>query len=883
MIMKTIQKTKKLSEFKNLSKLRNLSLISLMSLISLTTAQAQVRIGQDAEPTKGAVLDLASTVAGYTGGLKLPHINITNLNVIPVGTGVNQFNEAPVPADLKGIVVYNINTTTGVGIYYWDGTKWVKQTTTTDNIEPWYKATTTNPSINNTDNSYLNARVGLGDFSDANPEVKLHLKGASNASSSLTMETSSGMPYLRIINTGSNQTIGNLMFGRSISDGVDKANVSIYATDYENDNKSGQLRFITRQNAQTDAAVRMTIDSVGRVGIGTTAPTAKLDIRGQIRIENTGAPVAERPAAGKVLMAIDIDGFAKWETLPAATTYQVSNGLNPTGTSATHFKLGGSLTENTTISNLLGGTGTTRKMKFEGDGVDAFSVDGETFSVDAANNRVGIGTTEPKYGLHLKHSGTNRSSISLENTGGASGTLGIRSTSPGVNKALGSIVFGGTAANADSSAMITSYKQGSATTRSADLRLQTSGVDRMIIHQDGNIGIGRHPTTDAKLDIDGNIRIRHGAGTGTIGKVLTAIDDFGLAEWKTLPALPATTVTSADNGLGLSSATVQLGGSLTKPTAITNLTATNRMSFTGTGANAFSVDGTTFSVDATGNRVGIGTAAPEEKLHVNGSSYITNDEYVHGRIGVKVPITQRPKAALHIFSDNQPSEDDNDIRVESYGGNTSVILLQSSLGTAANPKSLRTQAENHPDGYYYGGIFSSIIFDSYINGGFNVWKTRINANYLGNNRTSLDLIADEIHLRGSAFVHDTPIAQGSDRRLKTNITPSKYGLSDVMKLNPVNYEMKSNPGVSRIGFIAQDVQPIIPEVVLGKEGDLDNGETLSVAYSEFVPVLTKAIQEQQAEIESLQGEVKAQQSQIELLLKMNELLESRLKALEAAK
>ncbi|WPO84118.1 hypothetical protein SD427_07225 [Chryseobacterium sp. JJR-5R] len=45
----------------------------------------------------------------------------------------------------------------------------------------------------------------------------------------------------------------------------------------------------------------------------------------------------------------------------------------------------------------------------------------------------------------------------------------------------------------------------------------------------------------------------------------------------------------------------------------------NTLSFTGNTANAFSVDGNTFSVDAANDRIGIGTATPANKLHVNGT------------------------------------------------------------------------------------------------------------------------------------------------------------------------------------------------------------------------------------------------------------------------
>lgn len=49
-----------------------------------------------------------------------------------------------------------------------------------------------------------------------------------------------------------------------------------------------------------------------------------------------------------------------------------------------------------------------------------------------------------------------------------------------------------------------------------------------------------------------------------------------------------------------------------------------------TGTNHFSVDGTTFSADAVNNRIGIGTATPLKKLHVNGALQLTNELNVGG-------------------------------------------------------------------------------------------------------------------------------------------------------------------------------------------------------------------------------------------------------------
>ena len=92
----------------------------------------------------------------------------------------------------------------------------------------------------------------------------------------------------------------------------------------------------------------------------------------------------------------------------------------------------------------------------------------------------------------------------------------------------------------------------------------------------------------------------------------------------------------------------------------------------------------------------------------------------------------------------------------------------------------------------------------------------------------------------------------SDSRIKKNIINSNYGLTTVLKLRPVEYNLISND-LRQVGFIAQEVQKLVPEVITGKEGDLSKGEILGITYSNLVPVLTKAIQEQQKQIEELKA------------------------------
>jgi hypothetical protein len=89
---------------------------------------------------------------------------------------------------------------------------------------------------------------------------------------------------------------------------------------------------------------------------------------------------------------------------------------------------------------------------------------------------------------------------------------------------------------------------------------------------------------------------------------------------------------------------------------------------------------------------------------------------------------------------------------------------------------------------------------------------------------------------------------GSDRNKKHDITDINYGLKEVLALRPVDFKWNGT-NQKDIGFIAQEVKQVLPELVAGKEGDM------RLSYSQINVVLTKAIQEQQTQIEALKKEI----------------------------
>ena len=95
------------------------------------------------------------------------------------------------------------------------------------------------------------------------------------------------------------------------------------------------------------------------------------------------------------------------------------------------------------------------------------------------------------------------------------------------------------------------------------------------------------------------------------------------------------------------------------------------------------------------------------------------------------------------------------------------------------------------------------------------------------------------------------LACSSDERLKKNITPMTDDLAKVMDLQPVyfNWNAEDAGSPEHPGFIAQQVQQVMPEVV---SADPTTG-LLSIGYSDLVPAVVGAMQQMQAEITTLQG------------------------------
>ena len=291
----------------------------------------------------------------------------------------------------------------------------------------------------------------------------------------------------------------------------------------------------------------------------------------------------------------------------------------------------GSLSGATTVN---GGANT---LDFTTTAIDGFSVDGPTFSVDGANDRVGIGTSSPMFKTHIvdetsailmvhTYENNTEAAIALVSTGGDVGA----ETAPQAGDIIGTMFFMGytpgdgfmEAAMIRAEAVENYSSSGSGSV--LDFRTtsigSTSAVNRMRIDNSGNVGIGTMPNTNALLDVESNTK-------GVLLPRLTDIEETVLA----------TALVATDNGMLIynttsvefkywnGSAFIAVGstgsdgiysgsGSLSGPTTVTG--GVNTLDFTTTAVDGFSVDGTTFSIDGAGDMVGIGTSAPMAPLHI---------------------------------------------------------------------------------------------------------------------------------------------------------------------------------------------------------------------------------------------------------------------------
>jgi hypothetical protein len=104
----------------------------------------------------------------------------------------------------------------------------------------------------------------------------------------------------------------------------------------------------------------------------------------------------------------------------------------------------------------------------------------------------------------------------------------------------------------------------------------------------------------------------------------------------------------------------------------------------------------------------------------------------------------------------------------------------------------------------------------------------------------------------------------SDYRLKENVVSVTDGITRLQQLKPSRFNFIANPDKTVDGFIAHEVQAIVPEAITGEKDAVDdegNPQYQGIDQSKLVPLLTAALQEAIGRIETLEAEVAALKAQ----------------------
>ncbi len=219
------------------------------------------------------------------------------------------------------------------------------------------------------------------------------------------------------------------------------------------------------------------------------------------------------------------------------------------------------------------------------------------------------------------------------------------------------------------------------------------------------------------------------------------------------------------------------------------------------------------ALSSNGN-VGIGTTAPTAKFHNVGTVRLQD-----------LPNGKKPNYILGTDLNGYVREYSSSV----VGGGISLQCLLPSPETATNRLTKVLPS---------GNLTCSQVFDNGTNVGIGttspIHKLSVNGN---------------VHSMSNIFI--------SDKKFKKNITEIKSPLATVLKLNGKKYDWKVGEfeqydftNRKQIGFIAQEVKEIIPEIVY-----VDKNNEHSMNYTAIIPLLVEAIKEQQNQITLLQNKL----------------------------
>lgn len=418
-------------------------------------------------------------------------------------------------------------------------------------------------------------------------------------------------------------------------------------------------------------------------------------------------------------------------------------------------------------------------------------------------------------------------------------------------------------------------------------------VERMRITGDGQIGIGTKDP-QAALDVAGVIRARGGirfsdgsmltsagtqsssitegptptvAGTGTTGK---------LVKWTNGPAgtLGDSVVTESSSNIGIGTATpgsklhvvgaIQIGATsgtgvsptLINPNNLANFAQVRFYPASGTNVN------TSFAV------VPKGTGQPNNRaqfsiLSTDSVADPVNNEFATFRARGTDFVLGTGKTGA---GQNRPLMLAAGFLSDNVTNNNQLVLATSGkvgVGTSAPiTGKMHVTAASGEDGLYATSVNGNAVNGESGGTGVRGVSTGGGDGVFGQSASGYaGYFAGNVQAEGT--VCSANISCVSDVRLKQGITQLGYGLHQVMRLRPVSWHWKAQPeGKLQMGLVAQEVEGVMPELVLRQA---DASKPLGLNYMGLLPVLVRATQEQQEQIEYQQSQLSDQRQLIEQL------------------
>lgn len=239
------------------------------------------------------------------------------------------------------------------------------------------------------------------------------------------------------------------------------------------------------------------------------------------------------------------------------------------------------------------------------------------------------------------------------------------------------------------------------------------------------------------------------------------------------------------------------------------------------------------------------------------------------QIGIK---RKSPKVTLDVNGDMR-IWDETPADPNNYQGS---LLIQGGYN-----KGFKLTSHSYNKNNLWENRFSILSYNN-ENGDFASEKRFITMDWESGNVSIGDNMPTEYQLRVYGDVCASNIACNSDQRFKKNITPIKNALAKITALQGVNYDWKVAEfptyefGEQRqIGFIAQQVEKIFPEVVIT---DVDGYK--SMAYDKLTAALVEAIKEQQKMIEQLENDNNQLKTENNTLSDMQKSMHERLTKIE---